>query len=110
MKVYDVANKVPGSGEYILGHDATGSHACYLIYGVLKPGEKGRELKPGRGHEEMLIVVAGELVLTGAARAAVKQGQAVHLKGEETCFAENRAGSDAVYVMAGGHSTEGHGH
>ena len=38
MQVYDVAGKVAGSGEYILGADATGSHACYLIYGVLAAG------------------------------------------------------------------------
>ena len=110
MKVYEVAGQVPGSGEYILGHDATGSHACYLIYGVLKAGEKGRELKPGRGHEEMLVVVRGELIVTGASTVKVNQGQAIHLKGEETCYAENRTGSEAVYVMAGGHSGSGHGH
>jgi len=42
MKVFDVAGKVPGSGEYVLGHDATGSHACYLIYGVLKAVSRAR--------------------------------------------------------------------
>jgi uncharacterized cupin superfamily protein len=110
MKVFDVAGKVSGSGEYILGYDATGSHACYLIYGVLKAGEKGRELKPGKGHEEMLVVVRGELTVTGAATVALKQGQAIHLKGNETCHAENRTSSEAVYVMAGGHGGPGHEH
>lgn len=110
MKIYDVADRVGASGEYILGYDATGSHACYLIYGVLKPGEKGRELKPGRGHEEMLVMVAGEMAVAGAITATLKQGQAIHLKGEEACFAENRAASEAVYVVAGGHSGSGHGH
>jgi uncharacterized cupin superfamily protein len=108
MKVFEVAGKVAGSGEYILGYDATGSHACYLIYGVLKAGEKGRELRPGKGHEEMLVVVQGEMAVTGASTVTLKQGQAIHLKGEETCFAENRTASEAVYVMAGGHSGSGH--
>ena len=110
MKVFEVARKVLGSGEYVLGYDATGSHACYLIYGVLKAGEKGRELKPGKGHEEMLIVVRGEMTVTGASTVTLKQGQAMHLKGEETCYAANRTDSEAVYVMAGGHSAEGHEH
>jgi len=110
MNIYEVSGKVTGSGEYILGFDATGSHACYLSYGVLKAGEKGRELKPGRGHEEMILVVQGDLTLTGAAALTLKRGQAIHLRGEETCLAENRAGSDAVYVIAGGHSASGHEH
>jgi hypothetical protein len=110
MNVYDVSSKVSGSGEYILGFDATGSHACYLVYGVLRAGEKGRELKPGRGHEEMVLVVRGELTLTGAASVTLMQGQAIHLKGEEICRAENRTGADAVYVISGGHGASGHDH
>ena len=42
MKIFGVAENVQDSGEYILGSRETGSHACYLIYGALKPGEKGQ--------------------------------------------------------------------
>ena len=110
MKVFEVAGRIAGTGEHILGFDETGSHACYLIYGVIGAGETGRELKPGRGHEEMVLVVKGDLILTGAATVMLKQGQAIHLKGEETCFAENRTGSEAVYVISGGHADGGHRH
>jgi uncharacterized cupin superfamily protein len=110
MKMFEVASRIAGSGEHVLGFDETGSHACYLIYGVLGTGERGRELRPGRGHEEMIMVVTGDLTLTGAVTVTLKQGQAIHLKGEETCFAENRTGSEAVYVIAGGHSASGHAH
>jgi hypothetical protein len=110
MKVFEVASRIAGSGEYILGFDETGSHACYLIYGVLKAGEKGRELKPGRGHEEMILVVTGDLTVTGAVTVTLKQGQAIHLRGEESCFAENRSTSEAVYVVSGGHSASSHDH
>ena len=110
MKVFEVASRIAGSGEYILGYDETGSHACYLIYGVLRAGEKRRELRPGRGHEEMIMVVTGDLTLTGAVAVTLKQGQAIHLKGEEACFAENRTTSEAVYVVSGGHSESGHDH
>jgi len=28
------------NGEYVFGSADTGSHACYMIYGRLMPGEK----------------------------------------------------------------------
>ena len=110
MKIHDLAGKVIGSGEYILGADATGSHACYLIYGVLKPGEKGRVLKPGAGHEEMVLAVNGDLLLHGETVVVLGRGQAVHLVGEETLLAENAGGADVIYVVSGGHSGGGHDH
>lgn len=108
MKVFDVEQKLAGSGEYILGSKETGSHACYLIYGVLGPGEKGRELKAGAGHEELVLALAGDLHLTGRHSGVLKQGQAMHIAGEETIQIENRSAIDAVYVISGGHSGGGH--
>lgn len=110
MKIYEVAGRIGEQGEHVMGYDETGSHACYLIYGVLKPGEQGRVLKPGRGHEEMVLVVKGEVTLTGQCAGSVLQGQAVHLVGEISCFAENRTNAEAVYVIAGGHGAGGHQH
>jgi hypothetical protein len=110
MKIYEVAGKIGEQGEHVLGYDETGSHACYLIYGVLRAGEQGRVLKPGHGHEEMVVVVKGEVTLTGQCTGTVKQGQAVHLVGEASCFAENRTNTEAVYVIAGGHAGGGHQH
>jgi uncharacterized cupin superfamily protein len=110
MRIYEVASKIDEQGEHVLGYDETGSHACYLIYGVLRPGEQGRVLKPGHGHEEMVVVVKGEVTLTGQCTGTVKQGQAVHLAGEDTCFAGNRTNTEAVYVIAGGHTGGGHQH
>jgi hypothetical protein len=86
MTVFDVKGNVGDSGEYILGAEQTGSHACYVIYGIMKPHEKGRELKPGKGHE----------------------GQAIHLRGDETAWLENASGAEAVYVISGGHADGGH--
>lgn len=108
MKLFGVAEKVQDSGEYILGVRETGSHACYLVYGVLKPGEKGRELKPGHGHEEIVLALIGDLRLTGHPTGMLKQGQALHLTGEESVIVENPGNSQAYYVIAGGHS--GHRH
>lgn len=108
MKIFDVADRLSGSGEYILGSKELGSHACYLIHGVLGPGEQGRVLKPGAGHEEIVLALTGDLALTGAFNGTLKQGQAVHLVGEETCTAGNPSDREVRYVVAGGHG--GHGH
>jgi hypothetical protein len=103
-------DKVLDSGEYILGADDTGSHACYVIYGVLKPGERKRELKPGNGHEEIVLAMSNDLQCSGHFSGTLKQGQAIHLKGDETVFVENRGRGNAVYVICGGHSDGGHDH
>jgi hypothetical protein len=110
MKIYDVFGKSGVSGEHILGSRDTGSHACYLIHGVLKPGEKGRELNPGTGHEELVLVLAGDLQLSGHYTGTLKQGQAIHLQGAQSCYAENPGAADVSYVISGGHSESEHGH
>ena len=37
-------------GETILGVKDLGTHACYLIYGEVRPGQSGRLVRPGAGH------------------------------------------------------------
>ncbi len=108
MKVFNVMEKVKDGSEYILGYDETGSHACYMIYGVIAPGEKDRLLKPGKGHEEILLVLEGEFRLYGDCDVILKKGQAIHVDGEHVCFIENIGDTEGVYVIAGGHSTGGH--
>jgi hypothetical protein len=108
MKVFDVQTKVDESGEYILGAKQTGTHACYIIYGIMNPKEKGRKLMAGNGHEELFVAIKGDFVVTGQDSAGIKEGQAFHLKGEETFWLENATGSVAIYVMSGGHSGAGH--
>jgi hypothetical protein len=108
MKIFEVISRVGKSGETILGAEETGSHACYLIYGLMKGREKDRRLSPGKGHEETILAIQGDFRLTGLAEGTLKQGQAVHLSGEETLFLENPTDQPAVYVLAGGHSEAGH--
>lgn len=111
MKKMDLRKKAEeGHGEYVLGSADTGSHACYLIYGMLKPGEAGREVKPGRGHEEMLLAAVGNIRISGAYEGILEEGLAIHLTGEQRCELENTGKSEAVYVLAGGHSGHGHDH
>ena len=108
MKIFEVHKKLDGPGEYILGSKELGSHACYLIHGALGPGEQGRVFRPGAGHEEIVLALSGDLTLAGAFDGVLRQGQALHLVGEETCTAGNPSGREARYVIAGGHSGQGH--
>ena len=111
MKKTDLREKAEKSdGEYVFGAADTGSHACYMIYGVLKPGEKERMIRPGKGHEEIIVSVRGQLSVTGHCSGALMEGDAFHLADEQTCFLENRGDSEAVYIVAGGHSGHGHEH
>ena len=108
MNIFDVQTKVGESGEYILGAERTGSHACYLIYGVMKPKEKGRKLKAGAGHEELFLAIKGDFLVSGHDNEKIKQGQSFHLQGEQAFLLENVSDTTAVYVMSGGHSDTGH--
>ncbi len=108
MKIFDVKGNVSDSGEYILGAEQTGSHACYLMYGTMKPKEKGRKLKPGGGHEELFLAASGNFMISGHFTGIIKEGQAVHLKGDETCWLQNATDKQATYIISGGHSDGGH--
>jgi hypothetical protein len=98
------------AGEYVLGLEDTGSHACYMIYGVLRSGEKRRLVKPGAGHEEIVLAVKSSLVLSGAISGQLEEGEAFHIAGDTEVFLENTGLIEAVYVIAGGHSDGGHHH
>ncbi len=109
MKTFETRKRaLEEGGEYVLGVKDTGSHACYMIYGVLGPGEKGRLIKPGAGHEELVLAGKGDLVVTGAMTGTLREGTSFHITGDDECFLENPSGGEAVYIVAGGHSEGGH--
>jgi len=111
MKTVDLKERAKKSdGEYVFGADDTGSHACYMIYGTLRPGETGRVIKPGKGHEEIVLAARGILTVAGDFSGTLSEGSAIHLAGEQTCYLENNGAADAVYVIAGGHAEGGHHH
>jgi len=105
-----LAGKEEG-GEYVLGLKDLHTHACYLIYGELAPGEEGRKICPGEGHEEILMAVKGELEVSGGGfDGTLAEGEAAHFRGAEECILKNPGTGPAAYVLAGGHSEEGHHH
>jgi hypothetical protein len=97
-------------GEAVLGLADTGSHACYMIYGIVKAGEKGRVVNPGKGHEEIILAVKGGFNLSGEGQGRLEEGCAFHCAGDTSIYLENTGSEDAVYVISGGHSEEGHQH
>jgi uncharacterized cupin superfamily protein len=112
MKRIDIYNRALASenGEYVLGLEDTGSHACYMIYGILKPGEKGRLIKPGKGHEEIVLAMKGDLILSGDISGRLDQGSAFHIIGDTSTFLENTGFDEAVYIISGGHTAHEHHH
>ena len=110
MKSFELKNKALNSenSEYIFGFEDTGSHACYMIYGILKSKEKGRLIKPGKGHEEIVLAMKGDLEVTGYYSGTLKESSVFHIEGEHECFLENPGELEAVYIVAGGHSESGH--
>lgn len=110
MKIFNLVEKTLNleNKEYVLGFQDTGSHACYMIYGILSPGEGGRLIKPGLGHEEIVFIACGEVKITGHFSAIVKEGQAFHIVGDSECFLENITDREVIYIIAGGHSEGAH--
>jgi hypothetical protein len=111
MKQFGVRDKAVHSEKHecLLGVRDTGSHACYMIYGILKSGEKGKVVKPGIGHEEIVVAVTGDLEVTGPCSGTLGKGFAFHIQGDHECTLENQGEEEVVYIIAGGHS-RGSGH
>lgn len=111
MEKFDLKKLLRASGgEYVLGAKDTGSHACYMIYGTVMPGEPPRLINPGAGHEEIVLVVYGGLEVSGHVSGALDEGEAFHVAGDVECYLKNTGDAPAVYVASGGHSSHGHGH
>jgi len=90
-------------GEYVLAHKDLHSHACYLIYGLLEPGETQRLVRPGDGFEEILCAAGGPLLLhSDQGDIALDKGHAVHLTEKDSIFLSNPCASQITYVVAGG--------
>jgi uncharacterized cupin superfamily protein len=106
-QVYDLEGRVRREGgETVLGLKELGTHACYMLFGVLDPGGEPRVLKPGQGHEEIILAISGAINLQGpdGEDVVLQAGQAIYLKGEETWLATCMGPAEARYAAAGGHT------
>ena len=106
LKVFDLAARAPREGgETVLGLKDLDTHACYMLYGALLPGEAPRTLRPGPGHEEIFVVISGAMEIKDQAQTRLVQaGQAFYLKGDQTFTATAAGPGEARYVAAGGHT------
>jgi uncharacterized cupin superfamily protein len=106
LKIYDLAGRAPREGgETVLGLKDLGTHACYMLYGVLNPGEAPRIFKPGEGHEEIILAVSGTIQVKGPEESLTLQpGQAIYLKGAVSYEASTDGPLEARYVASGGHT------
>lgn len=111
VKIFDLWQRAHDEGgETVLGSADLHTHACYLIFGYLNPGQTGRLLNPGPGHEEIICLVSGRAVVSGPDGVQELQpGHAFYLKGDVTYTLSNPGSEPALYVAAGGH-TPGAGH
>ncbi|MCB2227369.1 MAG: hypothetical protein KQH53_11885 [Desulfarculaceae bacterium] len=106
IKIWDLEGRVlREGGETVLGLKDLQTHACYMLYGVLEPGGEPRVLKPGEGHEEIILAISGAININGPdGELTLRPGQAVYLKGAETWQATCAGEAEARYVAAGGHT------
>lgn len=96
--------------EYIVGPGQTGSRGTYLVYGEVAAGEE-RKVAPGKGHEEILLVISGDGVLEGAAgELLLAEGIALYLGEDFEGTITAGSGGELRYVASGGHLPGGHGH
>jgi len=111
LKTFDCLMRAKAEGgETVLGTEELETHACYLIYGIVEPGQK-RTINPGAGHEEIFCLVAGVATLVGPEGPQnLKIGEAFYLNGDVTYTLENNQKMPVVYLAAGGHSEGGHHH
>ncbi len=105
-QVYDLEGSVRrDGGETILGLEMLGTHACYMLFGVLDPGGSPRTLKAGSGHEEIVLATQGSILVANDQEEFILQaGQAFYIVGEETWQAIAEGPMEARYVVAGGHT------
>jgi mannose-6-phosphate isomerase class I len=62
-------------------------------------------LRPGAGHEEIVLTISGGLQLEGqGGNLTLQAGQALYIKGEETWQATCLGPLEARYAVAGGHT------
>ena len=110
MKTFNLHEKaLSEGGECVLGMKDLHTHACYMIYGILQPGESDRLARPGEGHEEILCAVTGSLIMhTKKGEVPLEMYHAVHIKEDESFNISNPSDTPVVYIMSGGHSKPHH--
>jgi hypothetical protein len=104
VKSFDVRGlALSQGGEYVLGMKDLHSDACYLIYGVLQARETNRQVKAGKGYEEILCAVDGPLLMhTPRGDMTLERGHATHVQEDDVFTISNPSDRETLYVLSGG--------
>lgn len=108
MKLINLKENLFREGEYLVGFEQTGTHACYFLYGFLKPEEE-REISPGKGHIEIVCLLEGEVeLIKGSEVIKITKGSGFVVEEEEKVRLKNIGDKVAVYAVSGGHTDLSH--
>ncbi|MGB9822151.1 hypothetical protein [Thermodesulfovibrio sp.] len=80
------------------------------IYWFKRDPLKNRIIKPGKGYEEIVLILKGKVRATGIWNGILTEGQAIHIVEEESLYFENLSSEETIYIIAGGHSEKEHHH
>ncbi|NOX61564.1 MAG: cupin domain-containing protein [Chloroflexi bacterium] len=104
LEIFNLKERVRGSGEVAIGPSEAGTLTTYLIYGRLTPRETGRRIRPGQGREEIFFLINGRvrMLLAGGNEVEIRAGSAVPLKEGTDCWLSNLTDKPVEYIVAGG--------
>lgn len=78
----------------------------YLGLGYLEPGETGRKQGPGRGHEELLYAVDGQIEVTIKKEISIlNEGEIYFIPDGSKVKLRNILDKRVHFMIAGGHTT-----
>lgn len=77
----------------------------YLGKGYIAPKDT-RKLGPGRGHEEILYILKGQVMVNIKNREEIilNEGELIHLPNNLKAQVTNLSDSNVQYIIAGGHT------
>ncbi len=105
--IFKLKEKCEASSEKEFFYGAKVNNAIkdvYLGLCYLEPGESDRKAGPGKGHEEIIYLLDGEIQLNFKENnITIKQGEAFHIPDGELLLLKNLTDKKIYYVIAGGH-------
>jgi mannose-6-phosphate isomerase class I len=85
---------------------------AYLGLCYLDPNERKRKIGPGRGHEEILLIINGkaEIIFKKEENLQLEEGEVYHIPNGKKLRLNNLTNEKVYFVIAGGHTKHHHHH
>jgi len=103
MKIYKLPTLAEAStnGEYLLGHEEAETSSVYVLYGRLRPGQRGHKVALNEGHEEIICVVKGTMTVScGKKSFSVSAGEAFNPGAGGEVTMDNTGEGEAIFISA----------